>query len=136
MNSAEAGNEVVFCNHCGTGNPVRSVVCCNCGHGHALAREVTSEPQKARSIEQWAWIALRLLCGLTICVGRIVPTGGTTLSSTLIASILGYLAVPVAIAAVLGQGNLARSSRWFLWVCLLLPIFHYAAEVIGRIHHR
>jgi hypothetical protein len=134
--SAHGITEVVYCNHCGTENPPRSAVCCNCGHVHALERPMPPEPPRAMPIERWAWIVLRIICGITLCVGRVVPTGGTPLNAALLGRIVGSLAIPIAIGAVVGGGNLAKSSRWFLWSALLLPILHYAGALLSRIHLR
>jgi len=97
-------------------------------------------PREAQSsivvVEQWFWIALRIACGVALCIGQVLPTSGTILNASLLGSIFGTLAIPVCIGAVLGDGNWARSSRWFLGAALVLPIVHYLAEVVGRIHLR
>jgi hypothetical protein len=136
MDATETTREVVYCNNCGTENPPRAAVCCNCGHVHAREIEVAREPQKAIFVERWVVIAIRILCGVTLSIARVVPTAGTTVNAALLGRIFGSLAIPVALAAVLGKGNLAKSSRWFLLVALLLPLLHYAGTVFGRIHFR
>ncbi len=136
MGTTGASEKVVYCNHCGTANPPRAAVCCNCGHVHA--REIVVPPPKesALVLEQWFWIALRIVCGVGLCVGGVVPLSGATVNAVLLGSIFGELAIPVVIAAVLGNGNWARSSRWFLGVALAVPVLHYVAAVFGRIHFR
>lgn len=126
--------EVVYCNHCGTANPPRSAVCCNCGHVHA--REISSATPKegAVVVEQWFWIALRIVCGIGIGLGGTVPISGTTLNTKLLGTMLGALAIPVLIAAVLGNGNWTRSSKWFLGAALVVPVVHYLTAVLARIH--
>ena len=133
MSATKTPGELLYCNHCGTPNPPRAVVCCNCGHVHA--REIELPPEKATAIvvEQWFWVTLRIVCGVTLCIAGVVPTSGTTLSAALLGRIFGALAIPVVIAAVLGNGNLARSSRWFLGAALVVPVIHYAGTVLSRI---
>ena len=92
------------------------------------------EPEKVIVFERWVVIALRIVCGASLCIGRVVPLTGATLNPALLGRAVGSLAIPVALAAVLGKGDLARSSRWFLLVALLLPILHYAGTVLGRLH--
>ena len=136
MDTTEAPKEVVYCNHCGTANPPRGAVCCNCGHVHAL--QIAEPPMKesALVVEPWFWIALRIICGVALCIGGVVPTSGTTVSAVLLGSIVGALAIPVLMAAVLGNGNWGRSSRWFLGTALVVPVIHYLGAVLGRIHLR
>ena len=92
--------------------------------------------ESAIALEQWFWIVLRFVCGIGICVGGVVPMSGATLNPTILGSIVGALAIPVLISAVLGNGNWARSSRWFLGAALIVPVVHYIAAVFGRIHLR
>ena len=136
MSATETPREVVYCNQCGTENPPRSAVCCNCGHVHAREIDVPREPQRAIVVERWLVIAIRILCGVTLCIARAVPMSGATVNPALLGRIFASLAIPVALAAVLGKGNLARSSRWFVLVALLLPLLRYAGAVLGRIHLR
>ena len=58
------------------------------------------------------------------------------MSPELLGSIFGTLAVPMVIAVMVGNGNWARSSRWFLGAALAIPVVHYVAAVFGRIHFR
>lgn len=136
MSATETPKEVVYCNHCGTVNPPRSAVCCNCGHVHARVIEVPPEPKSAIVVEQWFWIAIRIVCGVSLCIGSVVPLSGTAVNAALLGRIFGSLAIPVVIAAVLGNGNWARSSRWFLGAALILPVAHYAGALFSRIHLR
>jgi ribosomal protein L40E len=136
MDMTEASKEVVYCNHCGTANPPRAAICCNCGHVHA--REIVVPPPKESAIvvEQWFWIALRIICGVGLSVGGVVPLSGATVNAALLGRIFGALAIPVVIAAVFGNGNWARSSRWFLGAALIVPVVRYVVAVFGRIHLR
>ena len=136
MSETQTIKEVVFCNHCGAENPPRSAVCCNCGHVHAREIELAHGPEKTVVLERWVVIAVRIICGVALCIARVVPTAGTTVNAALLGRIFGSLAIPVALGAVLGKGNLSRSSRWFLLVALLLPLLRYAGMVLGRIHFR
>jgi hypothetical protein len=134
MSATETPNQVVFCNNCGTANPRHAAICCNCGHVHARIIEVPVKAEPAIVIEQWFWIALRVICGVVLCIARVVPKSGTSVTAALLGSIFGSLAIPVGIAVVLGQGNWARTSRWFLGAALVLPIWSYLVGVLGRIH--
>jgi hypothetical protein len=137
MTTTETPHEAVYCNNCGTANPQHAAVCCNCGHVHARIVEVPREAQSAIVVvEQWFWIALRIICGVSLCIGRVLPASGTTLNAALLGRIFGSLAIPVCIGAVLGGASWARSSRWFLGAALVLPIWTYFATVFGRIHLR
>jgi hypothetical protein len=134
MSTTEAPNQLVFCNNCGTANPRHAANCCNCGHVHARIISVPVEAERAIVVEQWFWIALRIICGVSLCIARAVSRSGTTVSAVLLGSIFASLAIPVVIAAVLGEGNWPRSSRWFLGAALVVPIWHYLVVVVGRIH--
>lgn len=68
MSVTETPKEVVYCNHCGTANPPRSPVCCNCGHVHARVIAVSPETKSVIVVEQWFWIAHRR-CGAPIWYG-------------------------------------------------------------------
>ena len=137
MSATETPNEVVYCNKCGTANPRHAAVCCNCGYVHARTIEVPREEQSGIVLaEQWFWIALRIICGVALCIGRVLPTSGTALNAAVLGRIFGSLAIPVCIGAVLGGGNWARSSRWFLGAALVLPIWAYLVTVFGRVHLR
>jgi hypothetical protein len=137
MNTTATPKEVVYCNNCGNANPRHAAVCCNCGHVHARIIEVPREEQRAIVVvERWFWIALRIVCGVALCIGRVLPTSGTTLNAAVLGGIFGSLAIPVGIGAVLGEGNWAESSRWFLGAALVLPIWTYLVTVLGRIHLR
>jgi len=136
MSATDTAKEVVFCNHCGTENPPRSVVCCSCGHVHVLEREVPPASPKGIPIERWAWIVVRIAFGIILCLGRVLPPGGTPLTAAVLGSIVASLAIPVAIAAVVGGGDLAKSSRWFLLASLVLPLLHYLGATLSRIHLR
>ena len=132
MSATEAPAEVVYCNQCGTANPSRSAICCSCGHVHARTME-TVEAKPGITLEQWFWIVLRIVLGVAICIGRAVPMSGVEISPALLGSVFGSIAIPVAIGVVLGNGNWAKSSRWFLGAALLLPVAHYVGTVLARI---
>lgn len=132
--SRMAATEAAYCNHCGTANPPRAAVCCKCGHVHAREMSVLPEKTSTAVVEQWFWTSLKIVCGIGICLGGVVPISGAPLDTKLLGSVLGALAIPVLIAAVLGNGDWARSSRWFLGAALLVPIMHYLMSVFARIH--
>jgi hypothetical protein len=136
MSATGTPDAVVYCNHCGTANPPRTAVCCNCGHVHARVIEVPRGAQSAIVVEQWFWIAIRIICGVALCIGSVVPISGAPITAALLGGIFGTLAIPVAIAALLGNGNWARSSRWFLGAALILPVWQYIGAVFGRIRLR
>ena len=137
MSATGTPNDAVYCNNCGTANPPRSAVCCNCGHVHARVVEVRDAPTPAIvTIEQWFWIGLRITCGVALCVEGVLPASGSTLNATLLGSIIGSLAIPVLLAALLGNGNWARSSRWFLGAALVLSVTPYLSAIVRRIHFR
>ena len=123
-----------FCNNCGTANPPRSVVCCNCGHVHVRTIEVPIETRRAVNLERWFWISIRISLGLFLCISRELPASGATLTPALLGRIVASVGVPVAIAAILSDGNWSRFSRWFLGASLILPVFRLAASVVSRIH--
>ena len=93
----------------------------------------TVEAKPGITLEQWFWIVLRIVLGVAICIGRAVPMSGVEISPALLGSVFGSIAIPVAIGVVLGNGNWAKSSRWFLGAALLLPVAHYVGTVLARI---
>ncbi len=129
-------NEVVYCNHCGAANPRNSVVCCSCGHVHALSFEAPPGKRAAVTIETWVWSAIRVAIGLVLCVARALPNSGATLSAELLGSIFAHIAIPVLMATVIAGNNWPRWSRWFLGMAILWTFWGYAVNVFSRIHLR
>ena len=74
----------VYCNHCGTANPPRAAVRCNCGHVHARVVEVPHGSASTIVVEQWFRIALRIACGAALCISSVVPISGATMSAALL----------------------------------------------------
>jgi hypothetical protein len=35
-------------------------------------------------VEQWFWIALRIICGVALCIGRVLPTSGAALNAAVL----------------------------------------------------
>ena len=130
---APTRNDSVYCNHCGTANPARSVVCCNCGHVHARTIKIP-EFRRTYSMERWFWIVLRLVLGLVLCINRALPSSGALLTVASLASIAATISIPVLFAALLGQGNWSRSSRWFLGAALALLAVDLFRHTFSHIH--
>jgi hypothetical protein len=105
-------------------------------HVHARLIEVPSVAESAIVVEQWFWIAILIVCGVALCIGSVVPISGAPMTAALLGRIFGALAIPVVVAALLGNANWARSSRWFLGAALILPVGQYIGAVFGRIHLR
>jgi hypothetical protein len=129
-------SEVVYCNNCGVANPRNSAICCNCGHVHAITSNTPQQVEPVVVVEQWFWIVLRIACGVVLSIGYVLPRSGTTLDAAVVGRMFGSIAIPVAIAAVLGGGKWGRSSRWFLGAALALVVVNSLSSVFGRIHFR
>jgi hypothetical protein len=136
MDTTETSKEVIYCNQCGTANPLRTAVCCNCGHVHAAQLALRTHKDGVVVVERWFWIILRIACGVAICVSTVVPTSGAVVSPELLGSIFGVLAAPVVIAVMVGNGDWAKSSRWFLGAAVAIPVVHYVATVFARVRLR
>jgi hypothetical protein len=137
MNETEtASKDAVYCNHCGTQNPPRSVICCGCGHVHAITRDVPESHDEAISVEQWVWNLLAIGCGVVVCLAHALPTSGALSKAALLGSICGSLAIPVVIGVLVGKGSWAKSSRWFLNAAVALALMRYLGELFGKIHSR
>ncbi len=136
MAETKTATEAVYCNNCGTANPRNSVVCCSCGHVHAITLQVPEQPEPAIVVEQRFWVALRFACGAYLCIVDVIPSSGTVFSAALAGQIMGALALPVLIAVLLGDGKWGRSSRWFLGAALAISLMHYFRGVFGSIHLR
>lgn len=134
MSETGTANEATYCNNCGTANPPRSVVCCSCGHVHAITRHLPERREPAIVIEQWFWVSLRLAFGTYLCVANVLPSSETPFNATVAGQITGSLALPVLLAVLLGGGKWGRSSSWFLGAALAVTIMHYFRGLLGSIH--
>jgi len=103
---------------------------------HTRSLEIPQPQTSSFDLERWFWIVIRIACGVVVCVGHVLPAGNVVMSPMLLGQIVATFAIPVLFAVLLGWGNWAKASRWFLGGALLEVVFGLMRSMVSRIHYR